>query len=185
MQPRTAVQRIHLAQPIVARLERRRQPADVSILGARGASHAAIAGSHRGSVLPGRSEVDADCRSCHAWSASRWADGLTVYHPATSSRVRRPFDSHPQAHDRRAHYPRARGAEAERLRVLLQHDPRGAHLPPRGSSPIGELNEAGGSALPTARMVKESGTLATTREPPWRKRTHDPDNLPRALPSPH
>src|SRR5258708_26927086 len=86
MEPRTRrVQRIHLAQPIVARLGAAKVVlVDVSVLGARVEHHTPlIAGSHsRLSFAWEGEEVAADCRIVRSRLErfSVGADGLTVYH---------------------------------------------------------------------------------------------------------
>ena len=187
MQPRTRrVQRIHLAQPIVARLGASRVVlVDVSILGARVEHHTPlVAGSHsRLSFAWEGEEVAADCRIVRSRLErfSVGADGLTVYHsgvefesldaPSTST-LKRMIGAHI-----------TRALEEQKLNargVLPQHDP--SHMPifRRGgqlSANKSDVSEAaGGSALPTARMMKESGYVCYHLEHrTWRrKRTHDP-----------
>src|SRR5436189_5858355 len=86
MQPRTRrVQRIHLAQPLVARLGAARVVLiDISLLGARIEHHTPLmAGSHtRVSFRWEDEEITADCRIVRSRLErfSVGADGLTIYH---------------------------------------------------------------------------------------------------------
>lgn len=187
MQPRTRrVQRIHLAQPIVARLGAAKVVlVDVSILGARVEHHTPlIAGSHsRLSFAWESEEVDADCRIVRSRLErfSVGADGLTVYHSGVEFES---LDAHSTATLKRmigAHITRALEEQKLNARgVLPQHDPSRMPIFRRGgqlTANQAELNEAaGGSVLPTARMVKESGYICYHLENrSWRKkRTHDP-----------
>ena len=187
MQPRTRrVQRIHLAQPIVARLGATKVLlVDLSILGARLEHHTPlVAGSHSTFAFGWEGEeITAECRIVRSRLErfSGGADGLTVYHSGIE------FESL----DRRstatlkgmigAHITRALEEQKLNARgVLPQHDP--SHMPifRRGgqlTANQADVSEAaGGSVLPTARMLKDSGYVCYHLENrSWRrKRTHDP-----------
>src|SRR5258708_31729844 len=96
MEPRTRrVQRIHLAQPIVARLGAAKVVlVDVSVLGARVEHHTPlVAGSHsRLSFAWEGEEVAADCRIVRSRLErfSVGADGLTAYHSGVAFQSRDP-----------------------------------------------------------------------------------------------
>jgi PilZ domain len=187
MQPRTRrVQRIHLAQPIVARLGISKVVlVDVSILGARIEHHTPLAaGSHSRLVFDWEGEeIGADCRIVRSRLErfSVGADGLTVYHSGLE------FDSLDErsvANLRRmigAYITRALEEQKLNARgVLPQHDPARMPIFRRGGQLTANRSDvaaaAGGSALPMARMVKDSGYVCYHLENNnWRKkRTHDP-----------
>jgi hypothetical protein len=187
MQPRTRrVQRIHLAQPIVARLGAARVVlVDVSILGARVEHHVPlIAGSHSSLSFTWEGEdVSADCRIVRSRLErfSVGADGLTVYHSGVEFESLEASSTATLKRIIGTHITRALEEQKLNARgVLPQHDP--SHMPifRRGgqlTANTAEVSEAaGGSALPTARMMKESGYVCYHLENrSWRKkRTHDP-----------
>jgi hypothetical protein len=187
MQPRTRrVQRIHLAQPIVARLGASKVVVvDVSVLGARVEHHTPlVAGSHSRLVFEWEGEeIAADCRIARSRLErfSVGADGLTVYHSGLEFDS---LDGESSATLKRmigAYISRALEEQKLNARgVLPQHDPARMPIFRRGGQLTANSSEvaegAGGSALPTARMVKDSGYICYHLDNnSWRKkRTHDP-----------
>ena len=187
MQPRTRrVQRIHLAQPIVSRLGTARVVlVDVSTLGARIEHHTPlVAGSHaRFSFEWDGCEIAAGCRIVRSRLErfSVGADGLTIYHsglefetmdPASVGRLKQMIEAFI-----------TRALEEQKLNargVLPIHDPARMPIFRRGGQLTANKDDlaraAGGSALPTARMLKDSGYVCYHLENnAWRKkRTHDP-----------
>jgi len=185
--PRTRrVQRVHLAQPAVARLG----PVevllvDLSVLGARLEHHVSLAAGNRARLV---FEIDGerlvtDCRIVRSRLErfSTGADGLTVYHSGVE------FEN---LEDSTRDMLKAiigrfitRALEEQKLNargVIPQHDVakmpifrRGGQLTANGKD-VREL--AGGSLLPSSRMAADSGYVCYQFEGHnWRKkRTHDP-----------
>jgi hypothetical protein len=187
MQPRTRrVQRIHLAQPIVARLGASQVVVvDVSTFGVR-VEHATplIAGSHSRLAFSWEGvEISGDVRIVRSRLErfSVGADGLTVYHSGlefdglddrSSDALKRMIGAHI-----------TRALEEQKLNargVLPQHDPSRMPIFRRGGQLTVNRSDveeaAGGSGLPTARMMKDTGYVCYHLEnDAWRKkRTHDP-----------
>lgn len=187
MQPRTRrVQRIHLAQPIVARLGAWKVVlVDLSILGAR-VEHQAplVTGSHARLVFVwDGQEIVAECRIARSRLErfSVGADGMTVYHSGLE------FDAvdkeATQALKQMIGAFISRALEEQKLNargILPQHDPTRMPIFRRGgqiSANQSDMAEAAGeSLLPTARLLKDSGYVCHQLEGSrWRKkRTHDP-----------
>jgi len=185
--PRTRrVQRVHLAQPAVARLG----PVevllvDLSVLGARLEHHVSLAAGNRARLV---FEIDGerlvtDCRIVRSRLErfSTGADGLTVYHSGVE------FEN---LEDSTRDMLQAiigrfitRALEEQKLNargVIPQHDVAKMPIFRRGgqltanSKDVREL--AGGSLLPSSRMAADSGYVCYQFEGHnWRKkRTHDP-----------
>jgi hypothetical protein len=185
--PRTRrVQRIHLAQPVIARLGA--TPVvlvDISILGAR-IEHQTPLTAGAQSRLTFRwddTEVSTDCRIVRSRLErfSVGADGLTVYHSGLE--FERVSEETKQNLKRMIEGFITRALEEQKLNargVVPQHE--------IGKMPIfrfgGQLTAnssdvrtaAGTSGLPTARMAAESGYICYHLDTnTWRKkRTHDP-----------
>lgn len=187
MQPRTRrVQRIHLAQPLVARLGSANVVlVDVSLLGARVEHHTPlIAGSHTRLAFRWDDEdIAAECRIVRSRLErfSVGADGLTVYHSGLE------FDSLTErsadALKRMIEGFITAALEEQKLNargVMPQHDPQRMPIFRRGgqltANKTAVAEAVGSSVLPTARMVKDSGYVCYHFENNnWRKkRTHDP-----------
>jgi len=180
------VQRIHLPQPLVARLGTSEVVVvDVSVLGARIEHHTPLsAGAHSRISFTWNDElVVSECRIVRSRLErfSIGAEGLTIYHsgiefenvgPQTAARLKRMIGTFI-----------SRALEEQKLNargVMPLHD--------AGQMPIfrfgGQLTAntkdvraaVGGSVLPTARMTAESGYVSYQLENKnWRKkRTHDP-----------
>ena len=125
----------------------------------------------------------ADCRIVRSRLErfSVGADGLTVYHSGVEFES---LDAHSTGTLKRmigAHITRALEEQKLNARgVLPQHDPSRMPIFRRGgqlTANKADMSEAvGSSALPTARMVKDSGYICYHLENrSWRKkRTHDP-----------
>jgi hypothetical protein len=187
MQPRTRrVQRIHLAQPIVARLGAAKVVlVDVSILGARVEHHTPlIAGSHtRVAFEWEEEEVAADCRIVRSRLErfSVGADGLTIYHSGLEFETMDPRST--DTLKRMIGTFISSALEEQKLNargVLPMHDPARMPIFRRGgqltANKLHVAENVGSSVLPTARMVKDSGYVCYHLENnSWRKkRTHDP-----------
>jgi len=187
MQPRTRrVQRIHLAQPIVSRLGATTVVLiDVSILGARVEHHTPlIAGSHSRFAFDWEGEeIAAGCRIVRSRLErfSVGADGLTVYHSGLEFETME--DGSPRRLRGMIEVFITRALEEQKLNargVLPIHDPARMPIFRRGGQLTANKTDlmqgAGGSVLPTARMMKDSGYVCYHLENnSWRKkRTHDP-----------
>lgn len=187
MQPRTRrVQRIHLAQPIIARLGASKVVlVDVSILGARVEHHTPlVAGSHSHLVFEWEGEeIAADCRIVRSRLErfSVGTDGLTVYHSGLEFELL--SEASNRALKRMIGAYISRALEEQKLNargILPQHDPARMPIFRRGGQLTANRSDlaaaAGGSVLPVARMVKNSGYVCYHLENNnWRKkRTHDP-----------
>ena len=187
MQPRTRrVQRIHLAQPLVARLGAARVVLiDISLLGARVEHHTPLmAGSHtRVSFRWEDEEITADCRIVRSRLErfSVGADGLTIYHSGLE------FNSMDAssglALKRMIEAFITSALEEQKLNargVMPLHDPSRMPIFRREGQLTADkaavAQTVGSSVLPMARMLKESGYVCYHFEGrSWRKkRTHDP-----------
>src|ERR1051325_8997466 len=185
--PRTRrVQRVHLAQPVVARLGASQVVlVDISVLGARVEHHTPLAAGNRAHLTFrwDDSEIVADCRVVRSRLErfSVGSDGLTVYHsglefqdlvPDTQSRLKEMIGSfitralEEQRLNRRGVVPTH---HLERMPIFR----RGGQLTANSK----EMKEtAGASVLPTARLVADSGYVCYSLvHNQWKKkRTHDP-----------
>jgi len=186
--PRTRrVQRIHLPQPLVARLGASQVVViDLSILGARVEHHTPLtagAFTHL-SFRWNDEEIAADCRIARSRLErfSTGANGMTVYHSGlefeeiaaeTSAQLKRMIESFI-----------TRALEEQKLNargVMPLHDQE--HMPifrfgGQLTANTKDVREAiGSSVLPAARMTAQSGYVAYCLENRnWRKkRTHDPE----------
>ena len=189
--PRTRrVQRVHLAQPIIARLGAAQVVLiDLSVLGARIEHHTTLpAGSRaRLSFDLEDAQIIAECRIVRSRLErfSVGADGLTVYHSGLE------FDNLEEATRDRlktiiGHFI-TRALEEQKLNargVMPQHDVAKMPIFRRGGQLTAnskDLKESvGSSVLPTARMTKESGYVCyQLDQQTWKKkRTHDPGQPP-------
>lgn len=182
--PRTRrVQRVHLAQPLIARLGATQVVlVDLSVMGGRVEHHVPlIAGAY--SQLTFRWEDTAiviDCRIVRSRLErfSAGADGMTVYHsglefegltPETRKRVKELIGGFI-----------TRALEEQKLNargVLPEHDVSRMPIFRFGGQLTANDKQLSGSALfPTARIAKETGYICYALENnSWRqKRTHDP-----------
>jgi len=185
--PRTRrVQRVHLAQPVVARLG----PVDVllvdlSVLGARVEHHITLAAGNRARLA---FEIDGerivtDCRIVRSRLErfSTGADGLTVYHSGIE------FENlaEPTRDTLKGIIGRfiTRALEEQKLNargVMPQHDVEKMPIFRRGGQLTANTKDvrelAGGSLLPSSRMAADSGYVCYQLDNQnWRKkRTHDP-----------
>ena len=184
--PRTRrVQRVHLAQPLPAKLGSAQVVmVDLSLLGARVEHHVPlIAGAHVKLVFEWESELIAvDCRIVRSRLErfSVGADGLTVYHSGLE------FDAPPPATKAKL----KRILSGFIMRALEEQKLNARGVPPQHSldrMPIfrfgGQLTAnakdragAGSAVLPVARVAVETGYVCYAFENShWRmKRTHDP-----------
>ena len=187
MQPRTRrVQRIHLPQPLVARLGINEVVlVDVSLLGARVEHHTPLsAGGHARIAFRWNDEdIVTDCRIVRSRLErfSIGADGLTVYHSGlefenvpgrSSSLLKKMIESFI-----------TRALEEQKLNargVMPQHDAARMPIFRFGGQLTANTKDiraaVGSSVLPTARMAADSGYVSYLLENHnWRKkRTHDP-----------
>lgn len=183
--PRTRrVQRVHLPQPLLARLGSTQVVlVDVSILGARVEHHVPLmAGGHtRLSFVWEDQEISAEVRIVRSRLErfSVGADGLTVYHsglefenlsPAVRARLKAMIGVFI-----------ARALDEQKLNargVMPEHDVNKMPIFRRGqlTTNAGEKTDVGASFLPTSRIAKETGYICYHLENnSWRKkRTHDP-----------
>jgi hypothetical protein len=185
--PRTRrVQRVHLAQPVVARLGAIQVLlVDLSVLGARVEHHVSLAAGNRARLS---FEIDderfiAECRIVRSRLErfSAGADGLTVYHSGLEFE-----DLDDPARETLKGVIGSfitRALEEQKLNargVIPQHDVAKMPIFRRGgqltanSKDVREL--AGSSLLPSSRMAAESGYVCYQFDNHnWRKkRTHDP-----------
>jgi hypothetical protein len=182
--PRTRrVERVHLAQPLVARLGSTQVIlVDLSVLGARVEHHVPlIAGAY--SQLTFRWEdmtLAIDCRIVRSRLErfSAGADGMTIYHSGLE------FESVPAETRTRVKQMLAgfimRALEEQKLNargVLPEHDVSRMPIFRYGGQLTANDKHLEGSALmPMSRVVKETGYICYGFEnTTWRrKRTHDP-----------
>ncbi len=182
--PRTRrVQRVHLTQPLIARLGATQVVlVDLSLMGARIEHHVPlIAGAY--STLTFRwddSTIAVDCRIVRSRLErfSAGADGMTVYHSGLE------FERLIPENKRRLKEMIAgfimRALEEQKLNargVLPEHDV--THMPIfrfGGQLTANGKKLAGSALLPTSRVAKETGYICYALENnSWRhKRTHDP-----------
>ncbi len=183
---RRRVERVHLAQPLVARLGATQVIlSDVSIFGARIEHHVPLTTGARTKLIFRWSEedIEVDCKIIRSRleSFSTGADGLTVYHSGLE------FGEIPAATRLRLKNMLAlfisRALEEQKLNargVVPEHDH--AHMPifrdgQLTVSASDKAEAAGGAALPMSRLAKTSGYVCYTLErgTQWRaKRTQDP-----------
>jgi len=187
LSPRTRrVQRVHLAQPVVARLGATQVVlVDLSVLGARVEHHMPLtAGSHARLVCDIDDErIVAECRIVRSRleRMSGGADGLTVYHSGLE------FDSLEELmRDRlKAIIGRfiSRALEEQKLNargIMPQHDVAKMPIFRREGQLTSNTKDVremvGGSMLPSSRMTADSGYVCyQLQNNGWRKkRTHDP-----------
>ncbi|MBV9495502.1 MAG: PilZ domain-containing protein [Acidobacteria bacterium] len=184
--PRTRrVQRIHLAQPVMARLGSAHVVlVDISVLGARVEHHTPLSAGNRAhlSFSWDESEIMADCRVVRSRLErfSVGSDGLTVYHSGLE------FENLPG--DTRSRLKEMIGGFISRALEEQKLNARGViptHLEKmpifrRGgllTSDSKDVKEiVGTSALPTARVMADSGYVCYSLvHNSWKKkRTHDP-----------
>lgn len=179
------VQRVHLAQPVIARLGT--TPVvlvDISLLGAR-VEHSTplqAGGKARLTFQWEEQEISVECRIVRSRLErfSVGADGLTVYHSG--------LEFEEISTDMKARLKEmigvfiARALEEQRLNargVIPEHDPAKMPIFRHGqlTANTKDVAEAVGSAqLPTSRIAKETGYICYHLENnTWRKkRTHDP-----------
>lgn len=188
--PRTRrVQRVHLAQPIVARLGATHVVlVDISVLGARIEHHVPLAaGAHtRLSFEWEGTPIAVDCRIVRSRLErfSVGADGLTVYHSGLE------FDgvAPPVMAELKAMLARfiTRALEEQKLNargVLPEHDVDRMPIFRFGGQLTANAKDkelAGSPVLPTSRVATETGYVCYRLEnAQWRrKRTHDPGQPP-------
>lgn len=180
------VQRVHLAQPLIARLGTTRVVlVDVSVLGARVEHHIALnagAFSRLAFEWEGRT-VDVECRIVRSRLErfSAGADGLTVYHSglefgAMSTEANRTLKEMIGSFIGRALEEQKLNARG----VLPQHDVEKMPIFRYGGQLTANAKDKeieGSLLLPTARVAKETGYVCYALESGrnWRrKRTHDP-----------
>lgn len=186
MVPRTRrVQRVHLAQPILARLGLAQVLlVDVSILGARVEHHLPLtSGSHATLTFEWEGEeIVSQCRIARSRLErfSVGADGLTVYHSGLE------FEEMPEAMRARlkAMIGRfiSRALEEQKLNargVMPEHDVDKMPIFRFGGQLTANPKDKGPAApahLPVSRIAKETGYVCYALENnQWRrKRTHDP-----------
>jgi hypothetical protein len=179
------VQRVHLAQPVVARLGATPVVVvDISLLGAR-VEHSTplqAGGRARLSFEWEDQEIEAECRIVRSRLErfSVGADGLTVYHSG--------LEFEEMTAEMKGRIKNmigvfiARALEEQRLNargVIPDHDPQKMPIFRYGqlTANTKDVAEAVGSAqLPTSRIAKETGYICYHLENnTWRKkRTHDP-----------
>lgn len=178
------VQRVHLAQPLVARLGATDVVlVDISVLGARVEHHVPLmAGAYsRLSFAWDDRPIALECRIVRSRLErfSAGADGLTVYHsglefqdvpPAIKARLKEMIGGFI-----------SRALEEQKLNargVHPQHDVAKMPIFRFGGQLTANARDkdAGARLLPTSRMVKETGYVCYALENDhWRrKRTHDP-----------
>ena len=187
MVPRTRrVQRVHLAQPILARLGLAQVLlVDISTLGARVEHHLPlVSGSHATLTFEWEGEeITSQCRIARSRLErfSVGADGLTVYHSGLE------FDEMPEAMRTRlkAMIGRfiSRALEEQKLNArgaVPQHDVAKMPIFRHGGQLTANAKDrregAGVTAMPIARVTGDTGYICYILEQnAWRKkRTHDP-----------
>ena len=180
------VQRVHLAQPVVARLGATQVVlVDVSLLGAR-VEHSTplqAGGKSRLTFMWEDEEISTEVRIVRSRLErfSVGADGLTVYHSGLE------FEG--MSEDTKARLKNmiglfiARALEEQRLNargVIPEHDPQNMPIFRYGGQLTANTKDVvaavGSAQLPTSRIAKESGYICYHLENnTWRKkRTHDP-----------
>lgn len=185
--PRTRrVQRIHLAQPVVARLGAASVVlVDISVLGARVEHHMPLAAGNRAHLAFrwDDSDIVADCRVVRSRLErfSVGSDGLTVYHSGLE------FEN--LAGDTRSRLKEmigcfiTRALEEQKLNargVVPAHQLERMPIFRRGGQLTANSKEmketVGASALPTSRLIADSGYVCYSLvHNQWKKkRTHDP-----------
>lgn len=188
MQPNRTrrVQRIHLAQPLIARLGSIQAVlVDISTLGAR-IEHSTplqAGGRSRLSFVWEEQEMSIECRIVRSRLErfSVGADGLTVYHSGLEFEDVDPVMK-VRLKDMLSQFI-ARALEEQKLNargVMPEHDPN--HMPifrfggQLTANPTDVAASVGSAQLPTTRIAKESGYICYHLEgKTWRKkRTHDP-----------
>lgn len=182
--PRTRrVQRVHFAQPIIARLGSAQVVlVDISVMGARVEHHVPlIAGAYSQLTFRWDDEtIVVDCRIARSRLErfSAGPDGMTVYHSGLA------FES--LSDDTRSHIKAmiggfiTRALEEQKLNargVLPEHDVSRMPIFRFGGQLTANDKHLDGSALlPTSRVAKETGYICYALEnTSWRrKRTYDP-----------
>ncbi|HKR63284.1 MAG TPA: PilZ domain-containing protein [Thermoanaerobaculia bacterium] len=184
--PRTRrVQRVHLAQPLVARLGAARIVlVDISILGARVEHHVPlVAGAHARLSFEWQDEtIETDCRIVRSRLErfSVGADGLTIYHSGLEF-VNMSVEMRQRLKDMIGRFI-MRALEEQKLNargVIPQHDVSRMPIFRFGgqlSANADQKEFEGSPLLPTTRIATETGYLCYSFENGrWRhKRTHDP-----------
>jgi hypothetical protein len=185
--PRTRrVQRIHLAQPVIARLGAAQVVlVDISVLGARVEHHMPMTAGARARLVFtwDDEEISTDCRIVRSRLErfSVGADGLTVYHSGLEfegmpNEMKEKLKSIIGGFITRALEEQKMNARGE----IPQHEITKMPIFRYGgqlTSNTKDLAEGiGASALPTSRIAKETGYICYHLENnTWRKkRTHDP-----------
>jgi hypothetical protein len=181
--PRTRrVQRVHLAQPILARLGTAQVVlVDLSTLGARIEHHMPLQAGGRARLFfeCEDEEISTDCRIVRSRLErfSVGADGLTVYHSGLE------FENIPEEMKKRLKDVIgrfiARALEEQKLNargVIPEHDVQHMPIFRHGQLTENRASVATETALPTSRIAKETGYICYHLENnTWRKkRTHDP-----------
>ena len=181
--PRTRrVQRIHLAQPLIARLGAQQVVlVDVSLLGARIEHHMPlIAGAYaKFSFVWEEHEIVAECKIVRSRLErfSVGTDGLTVYHsgleferlaPETKSRLKLMIGRFI-----------SRALEEQKLNArgkMPEHDPTKMPIFRHGQLTVNTGERTASGILPISRVAKETGYVCYHLDHnTWRKkRTHDP-----------
>lgn len=185
--PRTRrVQRVHLAQPVVARLGAIEVLlVDLSVLGARVEHHMTLAAGNRGRLtfdIDGE-RIVADCRIARSRLErfSTGTDGLTVYHSGLE--FENLEDSVRETLKAIIGRFLTRALEEQKLNArgaIPQHDVEKMPIFRRGGQLTANSKDvkqaAGFSLLPSSRMAAESGYVCYQLDNRnWRKkRTHDP-----------
>jgi hypothetical protein len=179
------VQRVHLAQPLLARLGAAQVVlVDVSVLGGRVEHHVPLlaGGFSRLAFEWEGTTIDIECRIVRSRleRLSTGADGLTVYHSGLEFE-RMSMHAKAMLKEMIGGYI-TRALEEQKLNargVMPQHDVARMPIFRFGGQLTANPKdkEAGSMLLPTSRMVKETGYIcyALENERGWRrKRTHDP-----------
>jgi hypothetical protein len=182
--PRTRrVQRVHLAQPVAARLGATRVVlVDISLLGGRVEHHVPlVAGAHAKLGFEWENElIETDCRIARSRLErfSVGADGLTVYHSGLEFE-NMTLDTKRRLKEMIGRFI-ARALEEQKLNargVLPQHAIDRMPIFRTGGQLTSNAKEfEGSSLLPTVRVAMETGYVCYYFENNrWRhKRTHDP-----------
>jgi hypothetical protein len=179
------VQRVHLAQPLVARLGAAQVVlVDLSVLGARVEHHVPLlaGGIARLAFAWEGVPIEIECRIVRSRleRLSTGADGLTVYHSGLEF-TRMSTHAKARLKEMIGGYI-TRALEEQKLNargVMPQHDVTKMPIFRFGGqlTANGKDKEAGSMLLPTNRMVRETGYICYALENgrSWRrKRTHDP-----------
>jgi hypothetical protein len=182
--PRTRrVQRIHLAQPLMARLGTTQVVlVDISVLGARIEHNVPMAAGARARLIFtfDDDEIATECRIVRSRLErfSTGADGLTVYHSGLEFE-----DTPPQMKERLKQMIArfiTRALEEQKMNargVMPQHDVERMPIFRYGGMLSANSKDLKGeTALPTSRIAKDTGYICYHLENNvWRKkRTHDP-----------